>query len=114
MYEEVLNVSVQYKTLTNYFLIYLKMEFLDARVAEEIKAELLSLIDETQQSLIVIDLSELGFIDSSGFGVLIACLQSCKLKKKELILASLAPQAKQCFRMLNLDKLFKISETLPA
>ncbi len=106
-------MSIQYEVKSTYLLIKLKMEYLDARVAEYVKEEIFSLIEKGSSNLIVIDLSAVEFIDSSGFGALILFLKRCKEVEKSLALCSLTPQARLCFRMLNLDKLFDIRDTLP-
>ena len=52
-------------------------ERLDIEVAAEFRAMLLSLIDQGHRRLVV-DLAEVGFIDSSGLGALVSALKTLK------------------------------------
>jgi anti-sigma B factor antagonist len=73
--------------------------------------ELVAIIDQGNAQLIV-DLSEVDVINSSGLGVLI--LVSDRLKKSggKLVVTGLQPLLNELFYRMHLDALFVIAETL--
>ncbi len=82
---------------------------LDASIAVQFKEDFLSIIDEKGKK-IVLDLSEVTFIDSSGLGAIVAAYKKIKpegilvlLTKSEAILTML--------RLTRLDKIFQIVES---
>jgi anti-sigma B factor antagonist len=62
---------------------------------------------------IVIDLSELEWIDSSGVGALVMLYKNAKARGGEVTVASLQRQPREIFRLLHLDSAFAIFETVP-
>ena len=89
------------------------MEYLDVRIAPKFREEFKKLIDRQDGPAVVIDLTTVQFIDSAGYGALIALLKYCKEKNRELFLYNLSPFAEDAFKMLNLDKLFNLTLKLP-
>ena len=83
---------------------------LDAAMAEAFKAYLFEQID-TGVAEIVIDLSEVRFMDSSGLGALVAALKKLSGSGK-LKLASAQPAVKDLFDLTSMDKLFTIMDSV--
>ena len=63
---------------------------------------------------VVLDLSEVGFMDSTGLGALLSCLRSLKAKNGSLKLASLTPEVAQLFEMVMMDRVFEIHPDVEA
>ncbi|MCD4750879.1 MAG: STAS domain-containing protein [Thermoanaerobaculales bacterium] len=80
---------------------------LTASSSENAKASLLGLIDAANKE-IVVDLSELVFIDSSGLGTLIAAKKTANEHGGDVRLCGLSPQVWTIFELTRLDKVFKI------
>ena len=80
---------------------------IDASCTGQIKDRILSLIDAGQTSLLI-DLGEVDFIDSSGLGTLVSCLNSLKKAGGKLKLCDIQENPKQVFEMTRLDRVFEI------
>ncbi|MDJ1113548.1 STAS domain-containing protein [Microbacterium dauci] len=63
-------------------------------------------------SVIVIDLSEVSFIDSSGLGALVACLKTARQAGGDLRLAAPSEQVSMILTMTNLDRVLKPRPTV--
>lgn len=57
---------------------------------------------------VVLDLSRVAFMDSTGLGAMLSCLRSLKAKNGALKLASLTPEVAQLFEMVLMDRVFEI------
>jgi anti-sigma B factor antagonist len=80
---------------------------IDVATSPALRDELYEIIDGGAREL-VLDLTELGFIDSSGLGVLVAALKHMKEQDGELVLAGLAQPALRVFEITDLTALFTI------
>ena len=80
---------------------------IDLYTAPRLKEELSSLIEEGR-SRIVVDLSGVEFLDSTGLGVLIGTLKRCREADGELVLAGARETADKVLRITGLDKVFRI------
>jgi len=79
---------------------------LDAGVTQNFKSKMNALIDEGNMD-IVIDLSKVTFIDSSGLGALVSILKRIGTKG-EIRLCGLRENIKSLFQLTRLDKVFTI------
>ncbi len=75
--------------------------------------ESISKLPEQGHRRIVLDLSELEWIDSSGVGALVVLYKNAKAKGGEVTVANLQRQPREIFRLLHLDSAFQIFETVP-
>lgn len=80
---------------------------LDVSTSERLRAELLQLIDEGCREL-VIDMSELALIDSTGLGVLVGVLKRVLQHGGELVLRAPRRSARKVFDITGLDRVFTI------
>ena len=85
---------------------------IDVATSPTLRTELYAIIDAGARELVV-DLSELGFIDSSGLGVLVAALKHMREREGELILAGLQQPARRVFEITDLTELFTIEPGAP-
>ena len=65
-----------------------------------------------KQLCLVADMKEVGFIDSSGVGMLITCHQDLKGAGGRLVLMNLSDDIYDLFEMTSIDRLFQIVEGL--
>ncbi len=63
---------------------------------------------------IVIDLSGVGYMDSSGVATLIEGLQMCNKYDGKLVVAGLRDNVREVFELTKLDKIFEIYEDAEA
>jgi anti-sigma B factor antagonist len=78
---------------------------LDAVTAPEIRPTLDALVAE-QRKKIIVDLSALRLIDSSGVGALVSLFKRAKAYGGELTIVGLKDQPLAIFRLLRLDRVF--------
>ncbi|WP_263079392.1 STAS domain-containing protein [Endozoicomonas sp. Mp262] len=83
---------------------------LDAALAEPFKNYLFDEIEKGAESLIV-DLTNVKFMDSSGLGSLVAALKKMAGNGK-IRLAGAQPAVRDLFDLTSMEKLFPISETV--
>jgi anti-sigma B factor antagonist len=60
---------------------------------------------------VVIDLSAIDFMDSSGLGALIGCLKSARQAGGDLRIAAPTPQVSMVLKLSNLDRVLKAHDT---
>jgi len=84
----------------------------DASVAEELKANLLTALQGTRKRM-VLDFSQVEFIDSTGLGAIIAVHKGCADDGK-LVLCCIAETVASVFVLTRLDAFFTIRATRDA
>ena len=57
---------------------------------------------------VILDLSAVQFMDSTGLGALLSCLRLMKAKGGTLRLAALSPEVRRLFDMVLMDRVFEI------
>lgn len=83
---------------------------IDAAVAIEFKEAMRSATDGGDDT-VVLDLSEVQFIDSSGLGAIVAAMKQMGQSRK-LALAGLTPTVEKVFRLTRMDSVFPVFPTL--
>jgi anti-sigma B factor antagonist len=78
---------------------------LDALTAPEIRPMVEALVAERRKS-IVVDLSSLRLIDSSGVGVVVSLSKRCKAYGGRVQVSGLKNQPLAIFKLLRLDRVF--------
>jgi anti-sigma B factor antagonist len=72
-----------------------------------LKDYLLTLLDNGTKCL-VLDLSEVRFVDSSGLGALLSGLKNAGMRDIRYILAGLQPRVQSMFELTRLHRVFEI------
>ena len=80
---------------------------IDMHESPKLRASLMSSMGSKPTS-IVVDLSQVGFIDSSGVATLVEGLKTSKSAGIEFILCGMSPKVLDVFELSRLDKIFKI------
>lgn len=83
---------------------------IDAAVAIEFKDAMRSQTD-AGPDLVVLDLSEVQFIDSSGLGAIVAAMKNMG-QERTLALAGLTPTVARVFQLTRMDSVFRVFPTL--
>jgi anti-sigma B factor antagonist len=78
---------------------------LDAVTAPELRPALDALVAENKQK-IIIDLSSLRLIDSSGVGVLVSLFKRVRANGGDVRIVGVRDQPRAIFRLLRLDRVF--------
>ena len=84
---------------------------IDAYHSADFKKEVREKIASFKGIKVVLDLSNVAYIDSAGLGSLVAILKDVRNSGKTFTLAALKPNVKRIFEMTRLDKVFKIVDT---
>ena len=79
---------------------------LDYLSAGDVKQELLGAV-EAGSSKLVVDLSGVDFVDSSGLGALIGSLKAARAAGGDLRLAAVPEQARVVLSLTTLDRMFR-------
>ena len=80
---------------------------LDIVTSENVKRELAGLVDSGHDSL-VLDLSEVGFVDSSGLGALVALHRHAESQGGRFSVRAVPPQVQRLFAITRLDDLLAV------
>src|SRR4029453_10576022 len=75
---------------------------------QELKQKVLDELEKGEKKFLI-DLSQTGYIDSSGLGVLVSLSKKIREQGGELRLANLNEDLKTLFELTKLDTLFKIA-----
>jgi anti-sigma B factor antagonist len=85
------------------------VEDLDASNAGEFKRDMTPVVDATTK--LVLDLSRLRFVDSSGLGAFISCLRKLNAKGGDLKLCGMSKQVRAVFELVRMHRVFDIFAT---
>ena len=83
---------------------------IDLFTAPDLKATLLGAID-VGKNLIVVDLTETAFLDSTALGVLIGAIKRVRATDGALAIVNTDPNIAKTFEITGLDQIFTITET---
>ncbi len=84
---------------------------LDLASASEFKQMLVDTV-EAGDRILVVDLSKVPFVDSSGLGALISGMKATRLAGGDLRIAQVGEQARLILELTSLDKVMKIYPTV--
>ena len=87
--------------------LIIEEERMDAHNSGDLKEQMLQLFDEGKCNLII-DLSAVRFIDSSGLGALVSGLKNASAREGNLKLCCLQPQVRSMFELTRLHRVFEI------
>jgi anti-sigma B factor antagonist len=82
---------------------------LDAKVAVSFKESMVNFIN-SGSNLIVLDLSGVEFVDSSGLGAIVSSLKVLG-RKGDIVIAGVGSSVLQMFSLTRMDKVFKMFST---
>jgi anti-sigma B factor antagonist len=80
---------------------------LDSTKAEEFQQMVDQLLDEGVE-IILIDLKDITFIDSSGLGTLVVLLKKVRGMNRKLCICSINDQVRMLFELTSMDRVFDV------
>ncbi len=98
------------KEKNNQIVIYLRGR-LDVHLSGEIEKEINSIIEKNPSADIIINLSEIEYMSSSGLRVLVAVMRTLKTNGRSLKLCNLNSAVRKIFEVVELMDMFDIYET---
>lgn len=84
-------------------------EALDVKTSRDFRQQVDDTLKRKQQ--IVLDLSKMAFVDSSGLNVLISCQRQINAAGGEMKLCALSPQVRALFQLMQMHRVFSIYNT---
>src|SRR5881392_2212848 len=81
---------------------------IDLHVSPELRASLRTIIDEEKPKRLVVDLSKVPYIDSSGIAVLIGAMQSLEHEGGAFLIAGAREGVRMIFESAKLDQYFRL------
>ncbi len=87
--------------------IEVQEERMDAHNSGDLKEQMLQLFDEGKCNLII-DLTAVRFVDSSGLGALVSGFKNASARDGNLKLCCLQPQVRSMFELTRLHRVFEI------
>jgi anti-sigma B factor antagonist len=84
---------------------------LNAVNSEEVKAEINRHFEKSGTKLIL-DLGNIDFIDSSGFGVLLSVMKNAKNNSGTFAICCIKPNVMALFKLLQLHNVFHLQDTV--
>ncbi|MGF1516348.1 MAG: STAS domain-containing protein [Nodosilinea sp.] len=82
---------------------------LDSTKAEEFRQSVEDLLKNGAETILV-DLTDITFIDSSGLGTLVVLLKEIRGLNRSLCLCSINDQVRMLFELTSMDRVFEIYE----
>ncbi|QLE56444.1 STAS domain-containing protein [Nostoc sp. TCL26-01] len=79
---------------------------LDGIRGNELRREVSSIV-ETGVQILLIDMQEVKFIDSSGLGALVSAMQMTRSANVKLFLCSINDQVRMLFELTKMDRIFQ-------
>ena len=98
-------------TTSDALIVHVRESRIDAACAIDFK-EAMRDITQTLDCRLILDLAEVGFIDSSGLGAVVAVRKMLR-PESVLELARLSPAVEKVFRLTRMDGVFPIHPALP-
>lgn len=80
---------------------------LDAYTAPELRQKLIPLVEQKGHTLIV-DLSDVTYMDSTGLGVFVGAIKAEKRHQSEVILKNMTERVRRLFDITGLDEIMTI------
>jgi anti-sigma B factor antagonist len=90
-------------------IILIREHVLDASLVSDFKNEITPILKSESQ--VVLDLSDVQFVDSSGVGAILSCLRILNAEGGDLKLCSLSKPVRALFELVRMHKIFEIFET---
>lgn len=82
---------------------------LDASNTGEFKRDITPVLQANTK--LVLDLSRLRFVDSSGLGAILSCLRQLSAKSGDLKLCGMSKQVRALFELVRMHRIFDIYDT---
>jgi anti-sigma B factor antagonist len=108
-----MNVEISSEKISAGFLLTLKGD-VDMNSSASVRNSLAELFKQSPQGMkaLLIDLSHVRYMDSSGIATLVECMQNCMKKGARLQLCELSPTVRDVFELARLASVFEIFPTV--
>lgn len=80
---------------------------LDSTKATQIRREVADVVEQNAE-IVLIDLKDVTFVDSSGLGALVVALKTVRAAGGKLYICSINEQVKMLFELTSMDRVFEV------
>jgi anti-sigma B factor antagonist len=107
-----MNVEISSEKITAGFLLTLKGD-VDMNTSQSVRSSLADMFRQSTPEMraVLINLSHVRYMDSSGIATLVECMQHCMKKGARLRLCALSPTVRDVFELARLTSVFEIFPT---
>lgn len=102
-------MAIAFDTVGDVNVAAVPLDELDASNSADFKREMAPVLEAT--SKLVLDLSRLRFVDSSGLGAFISCLRRLNAKGGDVKLCGMSRQVRGVFELVRMHRIFDIHGT---
>ena len=102
-------MELAFEKMDDVTVVILPGEELDASNAKEFKGNVAPLLQP--QAKVVLDLSQLRFVDSSGLGSILSCLRQLSTTGGDLKLCGMSQRVRGLFELVRMHRIFDIYPT---
>ena len=102
-------MEIQVQCIGDVSVATVPLEDLDASNAPDFKRDMAAVVDESRK--LVLDLSHLKFVDSSGLGAFISLLRKLNAKGGDLKLCGMSKPVRAVFELVRMHRVFEILPT---
>lgn len=95
--------------INNVAVVTVHLDEFDASNAEEFKRQMAPVLQTS--SKLVLDLSRVKFVDSSGCGAILSCLKNLTQTGGDLKLCQVSPRVRTTFELIRLHRICEICDT---
>jgi stage II sporulation protein AA (anti-sigma F factor antagonist) len=85
---------------------------LDLKTADPLRDALDKLMDRYRDRNLVLDLSEVGFVDSSGLGVILGRYRRLKEQGRAIALTGVRPQVRSVLELAGVESIINITDAI--
>ncbi|MFQ5805979.1 MAG: STAS domain-containing protein [Phycisphaerae bacterium] len=110
MNEQRHNLDVRAEREQDVTIVHLKGE-IDLRTSPQLRGMFLKLLDE-RPPRIILELSEVGYVDSSGVGTVVELKRRAMHHESKVVLVGLQPRVRSLFEITRLDKFFTVADSI--
>lgn len=103
--------QVQIEKRESYIFVSMQGE-LTLGCTAEVKEKVKDYAERNQQYHLIVDMSDVSFIDSSGLGVMVAWFKMCNQSQGKLVFCGLNSHVSRIIGYAKLDKIFNIVDTV--
>ena len=83
----------------------------DMKSSSELRAKFMEIL-KSAPAVLIVDMTEVEFMDSSGLAILVETLKCCRQNNGQLKLVGMVQTVRSVFEISRLDSIFQICETL--
>ncbi|MFM1652789.1 anti-sigma F factor antagonist [Brevibacillus sp. B_LB10_24] len=105
-----MSLTIDMETKNDVLVVRLRGE-LDHHTADELRSKVDEELKGPQIRHIVLSLADLGFMDSSGIGVILGRYKQISARSGEMVVCSINPTIQRIFEMSGLFKVIKFRES---